>query len=409
MAIVNQAGLRSPQSLIKLRELAAKTLAQLFNTRDTLEESITTVLTAASSQTFQEFDRSWIFEVCSGVLRYRGRIDYIIDTYSLKKKPTGILRRFLQIGVFQLLAQDVIAGLAVSETVQALKANDSEQSSKFANAILRKVADRREEWRSWKVTEKSPFEEQLAWCSLPEWLFKKLRKERGSPWVFAFSAAVLERPQTWYRTENEAVQLENGYQGNEPLGFVQDISNQQLVEQVSEFLKTRFQQSPKILDLCSAPGGKSLGLALDGFSVTATDIDADRMQKVIENRARLKLESKISITPIEAILSSDEKYDLIWIDAPCSSLGIMRRHPEIKWNRNEEDIAKLVQKQRELVEWAKTRLSANGLIVYSTCSVLKSENTVAQEELTLLKTLEWNPSVAPFGDGIHAVFLEKKA
>ena len=400
-------GIQSPQSLIKLRELAAKTLAQIYHTKDTLEESVTTVLSSASQKTFQDFDRSWLFEVCSGVLRYRGRIDYIIDTYSLKKKPTGALRRYLQIGVFQLLAQDVIAALAVSETVQAVRTSEGEQPSKFANAILRKVADSREQWRTWTVDEKSPFEEQLAWCSLPEWLFKKLRKERGSEWIFAFSKAVLERPQTWYRTEKEMIQLENGYQGNEPLGFVQDISNQKLVEAVSELLRARFNDQPKILDLCSAPGGKSLGLALDGFSVIATDIAEDRMQKVQENRSRLKLEDKISVQAIEPILKSDDQFDLIWIDAPCSSLGIVRRHPEIKWNRSEEDIQKLVEKQHGLVTWAKDRLTEKGVIVFSTCSVLKAENSVAVTGLKSLKELEWGPVLPPHGDGIHAIFLEK--
>src|SRR5262249_37603134 len=162
------------------------------------------------------------------------------DTYSLKKKPTGALRRFLQTGVFQLLAQDVKAPLVVSETVQAIRVTEGEAPSKFANAILRKVADSREEWKAWKITEKSPFDEQVAWCSLPEWLFKKLRKERGSEWLFRFSLASLDRPRIWYKTESETFVLENGYQGNEPKGYVQDISNQKLVEEVAAFLKERF-------------------------------------------------------------------------------------------------------------------------------------------------------------------------
>ncbi len=402
-------GLRNSQSLIKLRTLVVKVLGQVYTNKGTLEEAVNSVLmSGGGGKTFQEFDRSWIFEVCSGVLRYRGRIDHIIDTYSLKKKPTGAVRRHLQTGVFQLLAQDVVPALAVSETVQAIRDGEGEQPSRFANALLRKVADQQAQWRSWTVKPESPFEEQLAWCSLPEWLFKKLRKERGSEWVYAFSLACLDRPKTWYRTEKESFILENGYQGNEPAGFVQDISNQKLVEAASELLKKRFPSNPKILDLCSAPGGKSLGLAYDGFSVIATDADATRLLKVQENRARLKLEEKISIEPIEAVTEGNRTFDLIWIDAPCSSTGIIRRHPEIKWNRSEGDIEQLLQKQHALILWAKEHLTEKGVIIYSTCSVLKSENTIAVDDLNLFQTLEWDPQTGAQGDAICASFLEKK-
>ena len=244
---------------------------------------------------------------------------------------------------------------------------------------------------------------------MPEWLFKKLRKERGSDWVYEFSKACLDRPKTWYRTETESFVLEEGYKGNEPTGFVQDISNQKLVSVASAMLKKRFGPHPKILDLCSAPGGKSLGLAFDGFSVLATDADEVRLGRVHENRSRLKLESKITIEPIEAVTGSDQKFDLIWIDAPCSSTGIIRRHPEIKWNRTEADIEKLVTKQQDLIEWAQSHLNPNGVILYSTCSVLKSENTISNSSLHAFQSIEWDPQTEPKGDGIVAQFLEKKA
>ena len=367
---------------------------------------MTRVLIRKSAKTFPDFDRGWLFEITSGVLRYRGRIDHIIDTYALKKKPTGLLRRLLQVSVFQLLAQEVESALVVSETVEAIRKAESEASSKFANAVLRKVAESRSEWRSWKMSESSPFEEQLAWCSLPEWLFKKLRKERGSAWVFAFAEAVLKRPEIWYRTPDKTILLEKGYRGDEPPGFVQDISNQKLTDHVVALLKKQFKTAPKILDLCAAPGGKSLALAFAGYSVTATDRSEDRMGRVIENRSRLKLESKIEIRPYDEILNSAEKYDLIWIDAPCSSIGIIRRHPEIKWNRNYEDVEKMANTQHLLQMWAKDHLSANGILVYSTCSLLAIENA-ASKDLRVLETLEWVPQVAPFGDGICAMILAK--
>ena len=395
--------------LSRLRLLASEILAEVNHSDRSLEESVTEVLIRKSSKTFPEFDRAWLFEICSGVLRYKGRVDYIIDTYALKKKPTGLLRRLLEIGVYQLLAQEVESALVVSETVEAIRSTDGEAPSGFANAILRKVAAAKTEWREWKVSEASPFEEQLAWCSLPEWLFKKLRKERGSAWVFAFSLAVLERPKIWYRTRNETIQLEKGYRGDEPEGFVQDISNQKLVDFVIEELAERFKnptKNTKILDLCASPGGKSLALAFKGYSVIATDINEGRIQRLIENRRRLKLENLIELRPYGEVQKSVEKFDLIWIDSPCSSMGIIRRHPEIKWSRKGEDLEGLIQIQYQLQDWAKDHLTPNGIIVYSTCSMLAIENQI-HPGLKIEKSLEWTPELPPFGDGMMAKVLVK--
>ncbi|MBU6153301.1 MAG: hypothetical protein KGP28_03265 [Bdellovibrionales bacterium] len=403
-----ESGRKSAQSLVELRSLAARVLAHVSTSKDSLEESVNLVLSAASGKTFQDFDRAWIYEIASGVLRFKGRLDFIIDTYSLKKKPTGEIRRFLQIGVYQLLAQDVPPPLAVSETVQAIRQHDGEAPSKFANALLRKVSDSRESWIHWKVSEASPFEEQVAWCSLPEWLFKKLRKERGSEWVFSFSEAVLDRPQVWYRTPAETILLNEGYRGDEPPGFVQDISNQKLVDAVVEFLKERGKSPLRILDLCSAPGGKSLGLAFAGFSVIATDIDDERLQRVRENVSRLNLREKIEISSYSAIHESEAKFDVIWIDAPCSSTGIIRRHPEIKWNRTLHDVDRMVLAQEDLMTWAGRHLSPGGLVIYSTCSLLDVENNTKVQGFEIGKRLEWVPQNAPRGDGIRAVFYLHK-
>jgi 16S rRNA (cytosine967-C5)-methyltransferase len=410
MAHVKGSGQKPKQSLVELRAIAARILAQALQSKDSLEESMTRVLALESARTFAEFDRSWLYDVISGVLRFRGRIDFIIDTYSLRKKPSGEIRRFLEIAVFQLLAQDTPPALVVSETVQAVREHDGEAPSKFANAILRKVADNREEWRTWKVNEQTPFEEQVAWCSLPEWLFKKLRKERGSPWVYAFSQAVLERPEIWYRTKSETLLLAEGYRGNEPPGFVQDISNQKLVEAVVLLLKdkTPAAEPLEILDLCSAPGGKSLGLAYAGFKVTATDSSADRLTRVRENVNRLGLKDQIRVEEYPAVYDSPRKYDLIWIDAPCSSVGIIRRHPEIKWNRTFHDVERMVLAQEQLLRWGKAHLNENGLIVYSTCSLLQIENDFKIDGLEKLRELEWVPQNEPRGDGIHALLYQMK-
>lgn len=396
-------GQHPSQSLIILRLLACKVLARVDHDEDTLDEAVTKVLSGETKSTFTEFDRSWIYEICSGVLRHLGRLDYIIDTYALKKKPTGKLRRFLQTGAFQLLNQDTPPALIVSETVDAIRASEGAPPAQFANAILRKISDASDEWKNWTVKESTPFPEQLAWSSLPEWLFKRLRKERGSQWVFEFSKAVLERPEVWYNTPDESFILTEGFRGNEVPGFVQDISNQKLVDEVAAEINKRGMKNPKILDLCAAPGGKALGLAFHGFNVDATDIDEDRLNRVIENRSRLKLEDKIRLREFNEIWNSDEKWDVIWVDAPCSSIGIIRRHPEIKWNREESVLNRLTETQKKLQDWAIRHLTPyDGFAIYSTCSLIKAENEVRVAEAKVDRVLEWVPHVPPHGDGIGA-------
>jgi 16S rRNA (cytosine967-C5)-methyltransferase len=403
---------RSADNLVQLRKIAVKTLAQVANSHQSLDQSFFEEITRNSDRTLPEFERAWIYELCSGVIRFRGRIDYIIDTYSLKKKPTGPLRRYLQTAVYQLLEQETPSALIVSETVQAIGDSEGEAPSKFANAILRKVADSRTDWKNWKITAETPHAEQLAWSSLPDWLFFGLRKTRGLEWTLAFAKACLERPKTWYRKldSEEPMLLEGGYQGDEPTGYVQDISNQLLLQEVVKYLKTTGKEPSemKILDLCSAPGGKSLGLAAAGFNVVATDIDADRMQKVMENRSRLGFQKQIVIQPYKEIQKTPIQYDFIWIDAPCSSTGIIRRHPEVKWNRSEKEIEKLYTTQNELVAWASKHLAENGAILYSTCSVMPKENDPQLPEgFSCLQAWEWFPQVAPFGDAILAKLLKR--
>ncbi len=397
-------------SLVQLRTIAVKILAQVLNSELSIDDAMLAELNRTSGATKPEFDRSWIYEMCSGVLRYKGRLDFIIDTYSLKKKPTGPLRRYLYTAVYQILAQETVPALVVSETVQAVREKEGEAPAKFVNACLRKVADAKEQWKNWSVTAATAEDELIAWCSLPKWIYKKLVKQYGLEFTLAYSKASLERPVTWFKNlENgESQILPHGYQGNEARGFVQDISNQNLVKKVHENLLS-FGQSknskslPKVLDLCSAPGGKALALAGLQYSVVATDRDEQRLLKVVENKTRLKFQdSALMVKPFIEVWGSAQKWDVIWLDVPCMSIGIMRRHPEIKWNRLEKDLPLLVLKQEELVEWSRAHLEPEGILVYSTCSLFKEENPEKIQGFELCASFKAFPQEEPFGDGIVA-------
>ena len=128
----------------------------------------------------------------------------------------------------------------------------------------------------------------------------------------------------------------------------------------------------KILDLCSAPGGKTFQLIQKGAKVSSVEINPKRAKTLKNNLERLGLDSKIEI--IDALkLKEDEKYDVVVIDAPCSSIGTVRRNPDILFKENPFDIKKLLNLQRKLLIKADKLLNKNGLIIYIVCSFLKDE------------------------------------
>ena len=131
----------------------------------------------------------------------------------------------------------------------------------------------------------------------------------------------------------------------------------------------------RVLDACAAPGGKTCAIleAAPTCSVTAIDVDPARTTRINENLDRLNLKAKVLISKLEDH-NPEQLYERILLDVPCSAMGIIRRHPDIKLLRMESDIAKLTDTQEELLAKAWSLLEANGELVYSTCSILPSEN-----------------------------------
>jgi len=136
----------------------------------------------------------------------------------------------------------------------------------------------------------------------------------------------------------------------------------------------------RILDACAAPGGKSTHIAelmQDGGEIFAVDSSARGIEKIRQNVARLGLQS---VRAIKADVTEDSGelagalFDRILVDAPCSGLGTLREHPEIKWQRTERDIARLSRLQRQILGRVARHLKPGGIIVYSTCTLSRDEN-----------------------------------
>ncbi|MEK6704432.1 MAG: transcription antitermination factor NusB [Bdellovibrionota bacterium] len=405
------------------REFAIRILTAVLAEKRPLDE----LLESSFAEVPAEL-HSWLHDICAGTLRWMGRLELILDSVALKKKPSGWLRKLLLLSAYQIIAQEKVpAAKIVSEAVAQTKQRHGDSPARFVNACLRKIADHVREWREMKM----PIEisEQSRWASLPEWIWARLVKQHGLEWAAAFAKSCLERPTTWVRVRSDlkvpwlergevegSFRVVGGGAIHEKIGFaegeffVQDLSNQLLVAEISQILKAN--NKCTVLDMCASPGGKAVGMAWNGFNVTASDLDGPRFEMLKLSVNRLAPEVKLVKS---SELSSEEQFDLVWVDAPCSATGIVRRHPDVKWMHDENELPDLISKQQELVTKGWSKVKEGGLLVYSVCSILEEEGTQAIEKnilsegsAELLKRILLVPHEAPYGDGFWAVVIKKK-
>ena len=136
----------------------------------------------------------------------------------------------------------------------------------------------------------------------------------------------------------------------------------------------------RVADLCAAPGGKTLQLAAAGAHVTAVDISARRMVRVGENLARAGLSAEL-VTADASKWTPEEKFDAILIDAPCSGTGTLRRHPDIAWLKDEEDVGRLTLTEDRLLLHAVELLKPEGTLVYAVCALQADEGPARIDSL----------------------------
>jgi 16S rRNA (cytosine967-C5)-methyltransferase len=349
-------------------------------------------------------------------LRWRGRLDLAIHALCEKKKPTGWLKRVLQVAAYQLIVQDQApAPAVVSETVDLVRNEEGAAPAAFTNAILRKLAEQGKSWRTAACPRGVSAEEQAAWASLPSWIWKRLVKQQGIEAAERYAIAMLDRPQVWLREQGSEPRLlgPDSARVTEVEGFgdgkffVQDLASQRLVREFGQAAG----KPGRVLDLCAAPGGKSFGLEWDGWQVFAADPSEPRMELMRENVKRLR--SRVQLLKQEEI-TKHAPYDLVWVDAPCTGTGVLRRHPEIRWNKTEKDLASLVTLQGELLASAAKLVAPGGFLAYTVCSVLAEEGPnqrgyflKTHAEFSEAQALAIAPEREPPCDGFYGSLLQR--
>ena len=321
-------------------------------------------------------DRARAGRLTLTVLRWMDRADRILGPYLSKKPPLTVLN-VLRLGVVEMLVDGAAAHGVVNAAVTIVRSDKNTQSmAGLVNAVLRKVSQiPAEKW------------EALPIPRLPKWLRKQLIADFGKVNVAAMETAqakgapldltVKSDPEIWAEKlggkvlPSGSVRLAGSAQVSALEGYeagdwwVQDAA----ATLPAQLLNVTVGES--VLDICAAPGGKTMQLCATGAKVTALDMSGPRMERVRENLARTGLDAEIVVT--DALHFDDDTYDAILLDAPCSATGTIRRHPDLPYGKDCSGFAALFELQEKMLDRAVKLLKPGGRLVYCTCSLLFDE------------------------------------
>lgn len=364
---------------------------------------------AMEKESPEERDRGLIKELVFGTLRQRMLLDHALNRYIKTKRPLQEeLREILRMGAYQLLFLSRIPPhAAVNESVLLAGSYISKGASGFANAILRKIALISLNDIPLPDQEKDPALYLSTRYSHPIWMVESFLEQYGkekteallaknnehAPLVLRVNLLKNNREQflEWLRTHHPEAEIKPGLYSPQAL-YVKNFSIRSnlphllegefyIQDEAAQLIGLLAHPGPemRIVDFCSAPGGKITHIAeltTNRAELIALDTDEYRLERVAENCRRLGV-SPIRIEKITPDILDELKRkgaDLVLVDAPCSGTGIIRRQPDIKWKKKKGDIKRLQEIQLNILDQAAELLIPGGVLLYSTCSLLEQEN-----------------------------------
>lgn len=331
--------------------------------------------------------------LCFGVCRSYFRLERLIDKLVNKRPPLIEVWVALMMGVYQLQAMNKAAYAVVQETVDLLDTPKLVHAKGFVNAILRRLCREKDSHALDKMGEGEP-----------AWLLAKLKQDWPTDWQ-SITQANDEHPPMTLRVNlakttrdlylsrlekagiaaqpiaevDSAIVLEKPIDVRELPGFVKgEVSVQDVAAQHAAALLD-LKPGLRVLDACTAPGGKLchlLEMASDLKACVAVDKDESRLARVTENLTRLQLQANVMTADLRELDSwwDGQLFDRILLDAPCSGTGVIRRHPDIRVLRQPKEVESIVAVQAALLDNLWKILAPGGRLVYATCSVLRQEN-----------------------------------
>jgi 16S rRNA (cytosine967-C5)-methyltransferase len=368
---------------LAVRRIAADIIDGVLRRRRSLDELIDGDDARSELAGLAERDRALARALVGIVLRRLGTLRHILGLLLDRGLPPQAPRveTALLIGAAQILFLEVPDHAAVDLAVRLALANkQAAHFAKLVNAVLRRIA---REGRERLATLDAPV------LDTPDWLMARWIKTYGEPTARAIAAANGNEPALDLTVKSDPAQWAARLGGRVlPTGSVRAIAHGTVtalagfaegawwVQDAAAVLPALLfgnVQGLRIGDLCAAPGGKTAQLAAAGAHVTAVDRSESRLTRLRDNLARLSLTAEL-VCADAAAWTTEQKFDAMLLDAPCSSTGTIRRHPDVPWLKRAADIAALSALQGRLIERAAALTKSGGRLIYCTCSLEPEEN-----------------------------------
>lgn len=348
------------------------------------------LLNEALSSVKDEKDRAYISSLFYGVLEKNVQLDYILRSLAPKKARPAV-EIIIKMGLYQMRYMSTPTYAAINETVEFVKKIGKGGVSGFVNAVLRKS----ENFSLPSEGELSPTDYLSVTFSVPKWIVGKLIKQYGYEFTKEFFAYEIDT-RTHIRHNANVIskvefekKLSKFDYSKSKLGYYVTHNMLKLLDKSSFTIQslasmiavncylTNDTHAPKVLDLCGAPGGKSIYLKelCPNANVTCCDVHPHRVELIKKYAARMKADITPALSDASAIFPEwFSAFDIVICDVPCSGIGVYKNKPDILFSKHPTDIEKIKKIQLAILDNAKNYVKVGGVLCYSTCTVFKEEN-----------------------------------
>ncbi len=378
----DRAHVRDMQVGLPARRAAAELLSAVLRKKQALDDVLGRSLERGAMFDLPPRDRALARAIIAASLRRRGQLDHVLLSFLERGLPekSGLLYPILLSGAAQLIFLKTPPHAAIDLAVTLAQYDPrAKRYDKLVNAVLRRVA---------KDGEAIAASLDAPQINTPEWLWSRWVSYWGETRARAIAEANLTEPPLDLTVKSDPALWADRVSGRVlptasvrllPKGRIESLPGYEdgawWVQDAAASLPARMLgdvAGQTVADLCAAPGGKTAQLVLGAASVIAVDNSKARLKLLAENLKRLRLEAEIT----EADATSWQPgglFDAVLLDAPCSSTGTIRRHPDIPYVKSEKDIEALVALQTRLIDNAARLVKPGGKLVYSTCSLEPEE------------------------------------
>ena len=350
-------------------------------------------------------DRGFITEIVYGSVKNRGKLDYVLNQFASTKvnKMDKWTRNLLRLSLYQILFLDKVPdSAAVNEAVKLAKHYG--HVDKFVNAVLRNIL-RGMDGIQWPDKAKDPVQYLMVQYSFPQWMVERFIRQYGLEDAERLCDWYNQPAAMWIRTNTlkttraelkqilekegltvsesrhtpEGLKIENAVNLHKLKSFQQGLFTVQDESSMLVALAAEPAPGQRVLDVCSAPGGKTTHMAQlmkNKGSIYACDIHKHRLDLIAENCKRLGISNVELVQQDGTKLTKrwQEPFDVVLCDVPCSGLGVLGRRADARWAKESEDIAGLCKIQKKILEEAAQLVVPGGTLIYSTCTIAPEEN-----------------------------------